>query len=517
MVAGRAAGKRHGGTPLRGVRRDSRKSTRRASRGLHRRALGPRPPSGGVSRPPLAVIAPHCTQLDGATARAPGHRPSRAPRRLVDRGRHMFTHVSARSRGTRCWMRMWFGWSSRVRFPERKTDDLVERQHAVGLDRPAPARRQISTSASSRWPDAPERRVRRARRRCRPRSGRPRRGPCRERLSHVAVAVQVLAVAAPRTAASYGSRAPGSARSAPRLQGAVDRLGGEDAGAHRVVHALQPRDVHEARRVAVSTAPGRASVSGIEWKPPDGIVFAPHATRSPPSSRRFDERVRLELLEHVVRRQPAVGVLEPHHEADAEVLGPHRVDERAADLAVLGRPAQRPAQRVDDLVERLWTFQISLTPTRRPAGTPRADLEVVERDAPEMALRALGQHRRLRDDLGRPGAAPGRGVAGPVEAHRRRLHATHRAACDQQPQTPCLGLDERRRLLGPLAPSSASAATSEKLPVALVVERRRRRQALRPEPRRHEVDALAGGPAPYRRSFCLERRVGPQLTSGRWG
>ena len=24
---------------------------------------GPSPPSGGVSRPPLAVIAPHCTQL----------------------------------------------------------------------------------------------------------------------------------------------------------------------------------------------------------------------------------------------------------------------------------------------------------------------------------------------------------------------------------------------------------------------------------------------------------------------
>src|SRR3569833_63770 len=28
---------------------------------------GPLPPSGGVSRPPLAVIAPHCTQFDGAT------------------------------------------------------------------------------------------------------------------------------------------------------------------------------------------------------------------------------------------------------------------------------------------------------------------------------------------------------------------------------------------------------------------------------------------------------------------
>ena len=28
---------------------------------------GPDPPSGGVSRPPFAVIAPHCTQFDGVT------------------------------------------------------------------------------------------------------------------------------------------------------------------------------------------------------------------------------------------------------------------------------------------------------------------------------------------------------------------------------------------------------------------------------------------------------------------
>ena len=28
---------------------------------------GPSPPSGRVSRPPLAVIAPHCTQFDGVT------------------------------------------------------------------------------------------------------------------------------------------------------------------------------------------------------------------------------------------------------------------------------------------------------------------------------------------------------------------------------------------------------------------------------------------------------------------
>ena len=38
----------------------------RRSSGYIRVYSGPDPPSGGVSRPPLAVIAPHCTQFDGA-------------------------------------------------------------------------------------------------------------------------------------------------------------------------------------------------------------------------------------------------------------------------------------------------------------------------------------------------------------------------------------------------------------------------------------------------------------------
>ena len=44
---------------------------------------GPEPPSGGVRRPPLAVIAPHCTQLEGVTTSST--RPSSPPRAdLVD-------------------------------------------------------------------------------------------------------------------------------------------------------------------------------------------------------------------------------------------------------------------------------------------------------------------------------------------------------------------------------------------------------------------------------------------------
>ena len=38
------------------------------SRSYIRLYSGPSPPSGGVSRPPLAVIAPHWTQLDAVTS-----------------------------------------------------------------------------------------------------------------------------------------------------------------------------------------------------------------------------------------------------------------------------------------------------------------------------------------------------------------------------------------------------------------------------------------------------------------
>src|SRR6266487_7045872 len=86
---------------------------------------GPLPPSGGVSRPPFAVIAPHCTQLDGVTwtRTLPA---SSAPISYTWAG-HIRTHSSATSRGTRVSIRRWFGWSSRVLFPEAKTDESLSK------------------------------------------------------------------------------------------------------------------------------------------------------------------------------------------------------------------------------------------------------------------------------------------------------------------------------------------------------------------------------------------------------
>src|SRR5579875_987571 len=85
---------------------------------------GPDPPSGGVSRPPLAPIAPHCTQFAGDISTSTVPSPSSGPISYTCAG-HIRTHSSATSRGTRRSIRMWFGWSSRVLLPEAKTEESL--------------------------------------------------------------------------------------------------------------------------------------------------------------------------------------------------------------------------------------------------------------------------------------------------------------------------------------------------------------------------------------------------------
>src|SRR5207247_4733008 len=60
---------------------------------------GPLPPSGGVSRPPFAVIAPHCTQFDGVTSTSTFPASSR-PTSYTCAG-HILAHIVPTSRGTR--------------------------------------------------------------------------------------------------------------------------------------------------------------------------------------------------------------------------------------------------------------------------------------------------------------------------------------------------------------------------------------------------------------------------------
>ena len=63
----------------------------------------------------------------------------------------MRTHISASSRGTFVWTRMWFGWSSRVRLPDAKTlDSLSNVSFPSGAGYDARAVGRISVCSASR-------------------------------------------------------------------------------------------------------------------------------------------------------------------------------------------------------------------------------------------------------------------------------------------------------------------------------------------------------------------------------
>jgi len=67
-----AAGTARGSPGIRRLRRNRTRPCDSRARAPRERQVsvysGPEPPSGGVSRPPFAVIAPHCTQFDGASS-----------------------------------------------------------------------------------------------------------------------------------------------------------------------------------------------------------------------------------------------------------------------------------------------------------------------------------------------------------------------------------------------------------------------------------------------------------------
>ena len=69
---------------------------------------GPLPPSGGVRRPPLADMAPHWTQFEGATDFDGVASSSSGPSSYTSAG-HIRAHSSATFSLHFASMRMWFG------------------------------------------------------------------------------------------------------------------------------------------------------------------------------------------------------------------------------------------------------------------------------------------------------------------------------------------------------------------------------------------------------------------------
>ena len=205
--------------------------------------------------------------------------------------------------------------------------------------------------------------------------------------------------------------------------------------------------------------------------------------------------MRLELLEQVVGGQLDIRVLEPDHEAERDVVVAHRVDERAAELPVLGALAQRPAQRVDDLVERLRDLPDLLHAERPDLWVLTLEAEVVDRCGRQVTGGALGKHRDLRRDVD-PRLVVRERLALTALALVPRADADDAAVVDEELLPRRLGKDHRAarlRLLGEEAPELRHGHD----PVAVVHHRRRRRdaerRALREEVHRLAVHRPVGG------------------------
>src|SRR5205807_10198770 len=100
--------------------------------------------------------------------------------------------------------------------------------------------------------------------------------------------------------------------------------------------------------------------------------------------------MRLELLDDVVDRESGVAVVQAGDESERNPVLAHRVDEAAAELAVLRAEAKRPAHGVDHPVERLGDLPDLLhaeLPLRRIFAR---QAEVADRRAGQMATGALG-------------------------------------------------------------------------------------------------------------------------------
>ena len=168
-----------------------------------------------------------------------------------------------------------------------------------------------------------------------------------------------------------------------------------------VVHALERHRVDHAAGVAGEHGAGHRELGHRPVAAAGQRLGAPaHALAALEDL--AHERVGLEGLQQVVGRGGGVGVLEVDHEADrhevvAGLLVLHRVDPRAAHLAVLGRRRDRPrADRVDHAVQGLRDLPDLLHAELPGLGLAvAAEVELADGRAGEVAPATLGQHGGL--------------------------------------------------------------------------------------------------------------------------
>ena len=282
-----------------------------------------------------------------------------------------------------------------------------------------------------------------------------------ERLPHVPHLAQALAeVAVPHLGVVAVERAD-AARILAALERAERGLGRKASRLDRVVHALQPCEVDEAGALTGEQQPGCAEAR--RHRVPAAARDRLRAPRDPLAALEHlaHERMGLELLQEVVRGQLDVAVVEPDHEAERDHVLAHRIEPGAAELAVLGRLAQRPAERVDDLAERLRDAPDLLHAELPDLRLAAVEPEVVERGARQVPGGSLGEDGHLGDDVGARLEVAERLVllAAPLVA---AADADDAAVLDEQPVGRRLGQHERAARLGLLGRGSGTSARSRR-------------------------------------------------------
>ena len=163
---------------------------------------------------------------------------------------------------------------------------------------------------------------------------------------------------------------------------------------------FQCRHVHHPRAVTADQQPGSVQlVRKREESAFGNRLRAPGETLAP-FENVAHEQMRLQLLQQIVHRELDVAIVQPHDHSERDHVLAHRVDEGAAELAVLRLRAERPTHRVNHAVERLRHLPHFLDAERPDLRVLAVQAEAFERDAGEVALRSLGEHGHARDDVG---------------------------------------------------------------------------------------------------------------------
>ena len=209
-------------------------------------------------------------------------------------------------------------------------------------------------------------------------------------------------------------------------------------------------------------------------------------------------------------RELDVTRLEPGDEPERDHVVAHRVDERAAELAVLGALAQRPAHRVDDAAERRRDLPDLFHAERPDLRLLARDPEAVERGRGQVALCALREDRHLRGDV-RARLVGADRLAVSSESLVARADPVYAPVGDEELLR--IGLRQHRRSerLGLLGEEAAELRDGDDV-VAVVAHRRRRRDPQR-RPLREQVDGLAGHHAVVR--HVLDRQPVAEETAER--